>query len=114
MENFEKITDLGKGSFGIVSKIRRKSDGKIFVWKALNYGQMSDKEKQLLVNEVNILRELDHPNIVKYFDRILVKEKTTIYIIMEYCDKLDMALLIRRLKKDNEYLPEHRIWKILG
>ena len=31
-------------------------DGKILVWKELNYGKMSEKEKQQLVSEVNILR----------------------------------------------------------
>jgi hypothetical protein len=33
------------GSFGIVSKVRRKKDGKEYVWKELNYGKMSEKEK---------------------------------------------------------------------
>jgi hypothetical protein len=46
MENYEKISDIGKGVFGIVSKIKRKSDGRILVWKELNYGKMSEKEKQ--------------------------------------------------------------------
>lgn len=45
MDLYEKIEDIGKGSFGIVSKIRRISDGKELVWKELNYGQMSEKEK---------------------------------------------------------------------
>lgn len=45
MDNYEKIEDIGKGSFGVVTKIRRKSDGKLFVWKELNYGKMSEKEK---------------------------------------------------------------------
>lgn len=43
----------------------------ILVWKELNYGQMSSREKEQLVAEVNILRELQHPNIVHYFDRII-------------------------------------------
>lgn len=91
MELYEKISDIGKGSFGIVSKIRRKADGKFLVWKEMNYGKMSEKEKQLLVSEVNILRDLKHPNIVRYHDRIIDKERTKIYIIMEYCEKGDMA-----------------------
>ena len=69
MENYEIIENIGKGSFGLVSKIRRKSDNKILVWKELNYGKMSEREKQQLVAEVNILRELTHSNIVRYYDR---------------------------------------------
>lgn len=45
MELYEKLNDIGKGSFGTVSKIRRKSDGKILVWKEMNYSKMSEKEK---------------------------------------------------------------------
>ena len=69
MENYEVVSNIGKGSFGVVSKVKRKSDGKILVWKELNYGKMSEKEKQQLVAEVNILRDLKHPNIVRYYDR---------------------------------------------
>jgi NIMA (never in mitosis gene a)-related kinase len=46
------------GSFGCVSKITRKSDGRVLVWKELNYGKMNEKEKQQIVAEVNVLREL--------------------------------------------------------
>ena len=34
------------GSFGKVQKIKRKTDNKVLVWKELNYGIMSEKEKQ--------------------------------------------------------------------
>jgi len=46
------------GSFGLVSKVRRVADGRILVWKELDYGKMNDKEKQQIVAEVNILRDL--------------------------------------------------------
>ena len=61
------------GSFGKVQKVKRINDDKILVWKELNYGIMSEKEKQQIVSEVNILRGLSHPNIVKYYDRIIDK-----------------------------------------
>lgn len=60
------------------------------MWKELNYGIMSEKEKQQIVSEVNILRGLSHPNIVKYYDRIIDKQKAKIFIIMEYCDGGDL------------------------
>lgn len=61
------------------------------MWKELNYGKMTDKEKEQLVSEVNILRELRHQHIVRYVDRILDKASHTIYIVMEYCAGGDMA-----------------------
>jgi NIMA (never in mitosis gene a)-related kinase len=78
-----------------VCKIRRKSDGRVMVWKELNYGKMGEKEKQQLVAEVNILRELNHPHIVRYYDRIIDKQNAKIYIIMEYCEKGDLAQIIK-------------------
>lgn len=75
------IAHIGKGSFGVVTKVRRKNDNKNLVWKELNYGKMSEREKKQLVFEVNILRELKHPNIVRYYDRIIDKKLQKIYII---------------------------------
>ena len=85
----------GIGSFGRVSKIRRLSDGKILVWKELNYGVMNEKEKQQIVSEVNILRELHHPHIVRYYDRYIDKTNLKIYIIMEYCRRGDLQKIIK-------------------
>ncbi len=68
------------------------------VWKQIQYGAMKEKEKQQLINEVNILRELKHENIVRYYDKILDKKNTTLYIIMEYCSGGDLAQVIQKCK----------------
>ena len=52
VDAFEVLGVIGEGAFGKVTKVKRKSDGEIMVWKELNYGKMSEKEKQLLVSEV--------------------------------------------------------------
>ncbi len=72
----------------------------MFVWKEIDYGGMSEREKQLLVQEVNLLRELRHPHIVRYHDRVISKSLSTLYIIMEYCQGGDLAALIARAKKE--------------
>ena len=112
MENYEILNTIGKGNFGKITKILRKSDKKILVWKELNYSELSDKEKQQIVSEVNILRELKHPNIVKYYDRIIDKKNQKIYIIMEYCEGGDLNELIKKLKNEKKYISEEIIWKI--
>jgi len=58
MNLYEKLETIGAGSFGKVNKIRRKSDGKILVWKELNYGKMSEKEKQVCSHRLSLTRAL--------------------------------------------------------
>ena len=91
MEKYERLNEIGKGSFGSVFKIKRVTDGKILCWKELDYGRMQEREKQQLVSEVNALNRLNHLNIVKYYDKIIQKEKNKLYIVMEYCENGDMA-----------------------
>ena len=111
MDEYEVLGLIGKGNFGSISKILRKSDNKILVWKELDYGLMSEKEKQNIVSEVNILKELHHPNIVQYYDRIIDKQNQKIYIIMEYCEGGDIGKIIKKLKSSQEHFPEELIWK---
>lgn len=84
------------------------------MWKELNYGKMSEMEKQMLVSEVNILRELHHPHIVKYYDRVIDRDNAKIFIVMEFCEGGDISTLIKNSKREKKHLPEDMIWSILS
>uniref|UniRef100_A0A8D0EQU2 Serine/threonine-protein kinase Nek2 n=1 Tax=Strix occidentalis caurina TaxID=311401 RepID=A0A8D0EQU2_STROC len=112
-DDYEVLLTIGAGSYGKCRKVRRKADGKILVWKELDYGSMSEAEKQMLVSEVNLLRELRHPNIVRYYDRIIDRSSTTLYIVMEYCDGGDLASLIAKCTKERHYLEESFVLRVL-
>lgn len=119
LSDYQEGRVIGEGSFAKVSQVTLKSTKKTYVWKALNYGTMTGKEKQMLVDEVNILRELDHANIVKYYDRIIVHKERKIYIVQEFCDAGDLAQLIKkqRQKTNNghkKYFQEDFIWSVLS
>ncbi|XP_021514150.1 serine/threonine-protein kinase Nek2 [Meriones unguiculatus] len=113
VEDYEVLHGIGTGSYGRCQKIRRKSDGKILVWKELDYGSMTEVEKQMLVSEVNLLRELKHPNIVRYYDRIIDRTNTTLYIVMEYCEGGDLASIITKGTKDRQYLEEEFVLRVM-
>jgi len=112
-DRYTVLEEIGQGSFGSVCKIQR-TDGKIFVWKEISYGRMSEREKHQLVSEVNILRDLRHPNIVRFYDRIIDKQKARIYIVMEFCEYGDLANVIKQNKRRGELIPEDTAWKVFS
>lgn len=122
MEQFEILQTIGKGSFGVVHKVKRHADNKVYACKEINYGSMSEREKQQLVAEVNILRDLSHPNIVKYYERyrhptycrIIDKKNTKIFLIMEYCPGGDLSQLLRKCRKEKDYIAEDVVWKVFS
>ncbi|XP_056150901.1 serine/threonine-protein kinase Nek2 [Lampris incognitus] len=113
VEDYEVLYTIGSGSYGKCQKVRRRADGKVLVWKEMDYGTMAESEKQMLVSEVNLLRELKHPNIVRYYDRIIDRENTTLYIVMEYCEGGDLSSLINKCIKERQYLEEQFILRVM-
>jgi len=109
MENYEVLEKIGEGYFGRVYKVMYKPDKRILVWKEIDYGQLKESEKQQIVNEVNILRDLKHPYIVKYFDRIIDKNTQKLYLVMEFCEGGDLSKLIKYTKEKNGFIDEDLI-----
>ena len=108
-DRYTVLEEIGHGSFGSVCKIQR-TDGKILVWKKISYERMSEREKHQLVSEVNILRNLRHPNIVRFYDHIIDKQKARIYIVMEFCEYGDLATVIKQSMRRGELIPEDTAW----
>mgnify|MGYP001958331230 CR=1 FL=1 len=65
----------------------------------------------LRFRQVNILREFRHSNIVRYYDRIIDKSRTKIYIVMEYCAGGDLAAYIKKCRREKRRIDEDVIWK---
>jgi len=53
-----------------------------------------------LVAEVNILRDLRHTNVVRYYERVIDKENMKLYIVMEYCDGGDLTSVLKKLRQE--------------
>ncbi|KAJ3259830.1 Serine/threonine-protein kinase Nek2 [Boothiomyces macroporosus] len=78
---------------------------------------MTEKEKIQLVAEVNILRNLRHPNIVRYYERFVDRSNCQIYIIMgwisltkEYCEGGDLAGIIKRCRKEKQDIKPENVF----
>ena len=62
------IEKIGEGSFGKVYKGRRKYTGQIVAIKFISKKGKSKKELRNLRQEIDILQELNHPNIILMLD----------------------------------------------
>ncbi|KAJ5742715.1 uncharacterized protein N7511_011116 [Penicillium nucicola] len=113
-DKYEILDKIGCGSFGIIRKVKRKTDGFILCRKEINYIKMSQKEREQLTAEFNILSSLRHPNIVAYYHREHLKASQDLYLYMEYCGGGDLGMVIKNLKKANKYAEEEFVWRILS
>lgn len=73
---------LGEGHFGFVVLARQlKTPNRQFVAKIIEKEEMRN-EIDFVINEINLMRDTDHPNIVKFCETYSSKDR--LYIIMEY------------------------------
>ncbi|KAH7921052.1 kinase-like protein [Leucogyrophana mollusca] len=110
LDLYEPLDVIGNGSFGIIRKVRRKSDGLIYARKELNFERMSERDRKQIVAEVNILKDLHHEHIVRYHDRHVDRDAGILYILMEYCGGGDLSTVIKQAQRHNRPVPEDTIW----
>ncbi|KAK2765055.1 G2-specific serine/threonine protein kinase [Arachnomyces sp. PD_36] len=113
-DKYEVLERIGSGSFGVIRKVRRKTDGYVLCRKEINYIKMSQKEREQLTAEFNILSSLRHPNIVAYYHREHLKATQDLYLYMEYCGGGDLGMVIRDLKNANKFAEEEFVWRIFS
>ena len=90
---YKKISDLGCGSYGAVYKAKNLIFDNIVAIKMIEKVQENMVDDLEIKNEINILKTLSHPNIVKiyeFFDTPLYY-----YIVTEYCKKGELFAYIK-------------------
>ncbi|KYK64102.1 calcium-dependent protein kinase CDPK2A [Toxoplasma gondii TgCatPRC2] len=89
LENTGALTDfyeidtatLGQGTYGSVSKARKKDTGQMRAVKTISKSQVKNLER--FRQEIAIMKELDHPNVIKLFETF--EDHRNIYLVMELC-----------------------------
>jgi serine/threonine protein kinase len=88
---------LGQGSYGEVVRIRRKSDGQLFVWKKMKMegGRLRpDQEREFLA----LKKSYNSPFMVKLHDSIFSPKQ--IDLVLDYCPYGDLRQDINRRRAE--------------
>lgn len=108
--DFEKVKFIGKGTYGSVWLVKRKSTGKIYALKEVDMKAKKQVEREESVNEIRILASIQHPNIIRYRDSFI--EGTTLYIIIDYADGGDLGVAISTHRESGTRMNEDYIWTV--
>ncbi|KAF4315025.1 hypothetical protein BBO99_00009682 [Phytophthora kernoviae] len=85
---------LGSGSFAVVYKGYHKTSKVPVAIKALSLNKLNGKLLANLEMEIAIMRQIDHPNVVKLYE--IKKTEKHMYLILEYCAGGDLQQYMRR------------------
>ncbi|KAI0752103.1 Pkinase-domain-containing protein [Fomes fomentarius] len=80
---YSKIRKVGQGASGHVYVAKVHATGKKIAIKEMDLSNQPRKE--LIVNEILVMKESQHPNIVNFLDAYLVKNNE-LWVVMEYME----------------------------
>ncbi|KAG8716348.1 hypothetical protein FRC09_015862 [Ceratobasidium sp. 395] len=111
IQNYQLGDSLGKGAFGQVYRALNWTTGEVVAVKQIQLSDVPKSELGELMSEINLLKILDHPNIVKY--KGYVKTRESLYIILEYCENGSLHNICKRFGKFPENLVAVYISQVL-
>ena len=83
-EDYKKFDFLGEGSFAAVYRVQNRYTDVICAMKIINKSfDYSPQDENEILNEINILRSMDHPGVLKIFE--FYSNKKNYSIVTELC-----------------------------
>lgn len=92
-KKYEFLSNIGNGGFGKVRLFRdKKNTEMLYAIKTIKKSFLDNHSMKSITREVEILRKVDHPNIVKYLETY--EDDMYIYIVMEYIEGDNLLKII--------------------
>lgn len=85
IDKYEKIEVIGEGTYGIVYKARDTDTGEIYALKKIRLESEDEGIPSTAIREIALLKELQHPNIVRLVNVLHTDKKLT--LVFEYLDQ---------------------------
>lgn len=107
---FEIKKKIGAGQFSEVYKALDKVTNEFVALKKICIFEMMDaKARNDCMMEINLLQQLNHPNIIKHLGSYIYGND--LYIVLEHAGGGDLSRLLTHFAKKGRKVPEENIWK---
>jgi len=85
MEKYQKLEKIGEGTYGIVYKAKDKKTGELLALKKIRLEAEDEGIPSTAIREISLLKQLQHPNIVRLYDVVHTEKKLT--LVFEFLDQ---------------------------
>ena len=111
--NYSILKALGHGSFGHVFKVVHKKTGNIRSIKVIPKNNLKPGfTKDEIIQEINILKSLDHPHIIKMFEFYV--DENNYYLVNEFCSEGDLGEKLGKIKYFTENVTKLLMFQIFN
>ena len=109
IEDYLITKELGKGSYAVVKLAKHKITNEKYAIKIYTKESLLDPQKRNTVkNEINILKQLNHINIMKLYE--VIDSSKYLYLVLEYINGMSLLDLLKIEKF--HYIEQHRALKL--
>jgi len=85
MEKYQKLEKIGEGTYGIVYKAKDKKTQELLALKKIRLEAEDEGIPSTAIREISLLKQLQHPNIVRLYDVVHTEKKLT--LVFEFLDQ---------------------------
>jgi len=84
MDKYTKIEKIGEGTYGVVYKARDRTTQEIIALKKIRLDAEDEGVPSTAIREISLLKELQHPNIVRLKD--VVHSDNKLHLVFEFLE----------------------------
>lgn len=110
-KNYKLLEILGEGAFSTVYKVENTVNGKYYAMKIINKDSLSEKQLNNIQNEINIMKNLHHQNVLKLHQ--FYNHTDYCYLVLEYCNGGEVFNKIIEYTYFSEQLSRHVFLQVL-
>ena len=102
-ENFVVVKNIGNNNICHCYLIRSTETNDQYAYKKINISDSNDESVKRIKNDVDILKKLNHPNVILFVNAFFSDDQKTLFLFTEYADggNLQIKLDENNKKKEN-------------